>query len=75
MVNISKTFNKQYKNQQGAKLLCPLRLWHFGTLMELRAPFQTHHQLCSVLHHNFLKYKPKLPGTLLVEEMGQRRCM
>lgn len=25
MVNVSKTLNKQYGNQQGAKLLCPLR--------------------------------------------------
>lgn len=71
MVNISKNFNKQYENQQGAKLLCPLRLWHLRTLMEsVRALFQAQHQLCNVLHHKFLKYKPKLPATLPVQEMG-----
>lgn len=76
MVDISKTFNKQYENQKGLKLLCPIRLWHLSTLTEsVRVLFQTHHQLCNVLQHNFLKYKLKLPGTLLVEKMGQRRCM
>lgn len=49
----------------------PSGLWHLSTLMESgRALFQTHYQLCNVLHHNFLNDKPKLPGTLLVEEMG-----
>lgn len=50
---------KQYENQQGAKLLCPLRPWHLGTLMEsVRALCQAHHQLCNVLHHNFLNLNP-----------------